>query len=110
ERFATLFGETQLLQRLVEDLHTLSLADAGELPLHRQPVAPGELLTRVAAAYRHAAEEQGVALMVDAPAAAATVQGDPEHLARVLGNLVSNALRHTPRGGRVALVARPAPV
>jgi signal transduction histidine kinase len=109
ERFATLHSETQLLLRLVEDLHTLSLADAGELPLQRQPIAPRPLLARVADAHRHAAEQQGVALTVEAEAGLPELDADPEHLARVLGNLVSNALHHTPRGGRVTLAARATP-
>ena len=108
ERFATMHAETQLLLRLVEDLHTLSLADAGELPLQRRAVAPAHLLERVAAAYGHAAERQGVVLAVTASPAAANLSGDSEQLARALGNLVSNALRHTPRGGRVTLGACPA--
>lgn len=109
ERFATLHAETQLLLRLVEDLHTLSLADAGELPLQRQPIAPRQLLERVAGAHRHTAEQQGVTLTVEAEATLPALNADPEHLARVLGNLVSNALRHTPRGGQVTLTARALP-
>jgi signal transduction histidine kinase len=109
ERFGTMHAETQLLLRLVEDLHTLSLADAGELPLHRQPLAPRGLLDRVAETYRHAAQERGIALVVEADPAVPELSGDPEYLARVLGNLVSNALRHTPVGGKVTLAARPAP-
>ena len=109
ERFATLYAETQLLLRLVEDLHTLSLADAGELPLQRQPIAPRQLLARVADTYRHAAEQQGVELTAQAEPTLPELSVDPEHLARVLGNLVSNALRHTPPGGQVTLAARAAP-
>jgi signal transduction histidine kinase len=108
ERFATLHAETRLLLRLVEDLHTLSLADAGELSLQRQPIAPRQLLGRVADTYRHAAAQQGVALAVEAAPTLPEVEGDPEHLARVLGNLVSNAPRHTPAGGQIALHALPA--
>ncbi|MCC6629193.1 MAG: HAMP domain-containing protein [Chloroflexi bacterium] len=109
ERFATLHDETQLLLRLVDDLHTLSLADAGDLTLTRQKVAPAQSLERVAAAYRDAAARQGVALTVAAAPDVPAVCVDPERLARVLGNLVSNALRHTPRGGRVTLDVRRAP-
>jgi signal transduction histidine kinase len=109
ERFATLYAETQLLLRLVEDLHTLSLADAGELPLQRQLIAPSRLLERVAATYRHTAEQQGVELVVEAEATVPEASVDPERMARALGNLVSNALRHTPAGGRVTLAARAAP-
>jgi signal transduction histidine kinase len=105
-RFATMYDETQVLLRLVEDLHTLSLADAGELPLKRQHSAPRALLDRVATTYQHAASQQGVALGVDAPDGLPELEVDVEQTVRALGNLVSNALRHTPPGGQVTLAAR----
>ncbi|HYF64702.1 MAG TPA: ATP-binding protein, partial [Herpetosiphonaceae bacterium] len=105
-RFATLYDETQLLLRLVEDLHTLSLADAGELPGARRPLDPAALLERVAATYHHSAEQRGVRLSIEAGAAIPAIEADPEQMARVLNNLVSNALRYTPAGGQVTLAAR----
>ena len=63
-RFAAMHAETQVLLRLVEDLHTLSLADAGELVLRQQVIAPAELLKRVAQTYDDAAREAGVRLNV----------------------------------------------
>jgi signal transduction histidine kinase len=108
-RFATLYAETQLLLRLVEDLHTLALADAGELRLVRQAVAPGQLLERVAAAHQHAAAQQGVDLQVQAPEPMPEVWVDPERMNRVLTNLVGNALRYTPAGGRVTLSVHTTP-
>ncbi|NTU85561.1 MAG: HAMP domain-containing protein, partial [Chloroflexales bacterium] len=104
-RLAAMHDETQVLLHLVEDLHTLSLADAGELPLKRQPVEPRPLLERMAYLYQHAATQAGVTLGVQAPPDLPTVSGDVEQLARALGNLVSNALRHTPQGGAVTLAA-----
>ncbi|MBI3967257.1 MAG: HAMP domain-containing protein [Chloroflexi bacterium] len=103
ERFTTLHGETQLLLRLVEDLHTLSRADAGELALNLQIVAPHQLLERVADTYRHVAEREGIELRVETGAHVPAVEVDPESLVRVLGNLVSNAIRHTPSGGGIVL-------
>ena len=105
ERFATMYDETQLLLRLVDDLHTLSLADAGELRLERQPIAPCQLLERVAAIYRHAAEQQGVALAIQADPNLPAISVDVEQIARALSNLVSNALRYTPSGGVITLSA-----
>jgi signal transduction histidine kinase len=105
ERFATMYEETRLLLRLVDDLHTLSLADAGELPIDRRLNAPRQLLEHVAETYCHAAEQQGVALRVDAADAVPDVCVDGEQLARALGNLVSNALRYTPSGGTITLHA-----
>lgn len=104
-RFAAMHDETQVLLRLVEDLHTLSLADAGELVLKRQAVEPAQLLTRVAKTYRDAAAQAGVSLHVEPAPSLPTLWADGEQLLRVLGNLVSNALRHTPHGGGITLGA-----
>jgi signal transduction histidine kinase len=105
ERFATLYDETQILQRLVEDLHTLSLADAGELPLQRRPIEPLQILAHVAETYGHAAEQAGVSLVTRATGPLPAVSVDYERMSRALGNLVSNALRYTPRGGSICLSA-----
>jgi signal transduction histidine kinase len=106
ERFAAMYSETQLLLHLVEDLHTLSLADAGELSLQRARIAPRQLLERVASTYQHAAEQGGVALRVCADDDLPEICADAEQLTRALGNLVSNALRYTPPGGTIVLGAR----
>ena len=105
ERFATMRAEVDHLQRLVDDLRTLSLADAGELSLRREPVEPAVLLGRVAAAFGHAAGEEGIRLVVSVQAGARPAALDPERIEQVLRNLVDNALRHTPSGGRVGLSA-----
>jgi len=108
ERFETMSTEVQHLQRLVEDLRTLSLAEAGELALHCQPVAPQELLERLAIAYQHQADGQKISLEVQVPAGLPTIEVDPERMEQVLGNLVSNALRYTPEGGKISLSAQQA--
>ena len=105
ERFETMHLEAQHLRRLVEDLRTLSLADAGELTLNLEVVPPQTVLEQVAAAYRHQAEQQGIGLKVNATPGLPDVSVDPDRMAQVLGNLVSNALRHTPAGGHISLVA-----
>ena len=101
--YAILHDEAQHLNRLIDDLRMLSLADAGELPLQRNVTPPRELLERTAAAHRVQAEEKGVHLSVAAPADLPRVDVDPERMQQVLGNLVSNALRYTPAGGEIAL-------
>jgi len=105
-RFETMHSEAQQLKRLVEDLRTLSLADAGELPMQRQRVAPSALLDRLAAAYAPQAAARQITLAVSAASETPDVLVDPERMAQVLGNLVSNALRHTPAGGRIDLSAQ----
>lgn len=93
--------ETVLLGRLVEDLRTLSLAEAGQLPLNRQPVRPEDLISRAAAAFGPLYEAEGVALSTDVAAGLPLVSADPERLQQVLGNLLANALRYAPQGGAV---------
>lgn len=105
ERFTTIYNEVMHLQHLVEDLRTLSLADAGELRLQRQPIAPQALLERCAAAHAQLAEQKSVTLEVRLEPDLPQVVVDIERMAQVLGNLISNALRHTPAGGKVILSA-----
>lgn len=105
ELFATVHGEAKHLSHLVEDLRTLSLADAGELPLNLQPVAPADLLRRTVAAHFVHADERGVTLAVEEGNALPPVEVDLARMAQVLNNLVSNALRYTPAGGAVTLAA-----
>jgi signal transduction histidine kinase len=106
ERFATMQAEVQHLQHLVEDLRMLSLADAGELQLQIQHVAPEELLGRIKAAYHHQAEERGIWLEAKIQPGLGEIALDLERMEQVLGNLVSNALRYTPEGGKIILSAR----
>ena len=108
-RFTAMYDETQVLLRLVEDLHTLSLADAGELVLRRQRVDPAQLLARVAQTYGDVAARAGVELHVEVASGLPLLDVDAEQLTRALGNLVSNALRYTPPGGQVTLRAERAP-
>jgi two-component system sensor histidine kinase BaeS len=105
ETFDILHEEAQHLSRLVDDLRTLSLADAGELSLTRRPTAPRALLERAASAYSAQAQRQGVSLQVEVDPNSPEVEVDPDRLAQVLGNLVSNALRYTPPGGEIVLSA-----
>ncbi len=98
--------EVQHLEHLVEDLRTLSLADAHELPLQRHPIPPGDLLERIAAKYAYPAQERQVDLSVNLDQGVPEVEVDPERMAQVLSNLVSNALRYTPAGGRITLTAQ----
>lgn len=106
ERFTTIYSEVMHLQHLVEDLRTLSLADAGELRLQRQSMPPKIILQRAAAAHAQLAAQKGVTVEVELAPDLPSVQVDAERMAQVLGNLVSNALRHTPQGGRVTLSAK----
>jgi signal transduction histidine kinase len=109
ETFKVMHGEARQLSHLVDDLRTLALADAGELPLTFQEVDPHALLERTAAAYRAQAQEKMIELRVASSGSLPTIEGDPERLIQVLGNLVTNALRHTPAGGEILLSAEARP-
>jgi signal transduction histidine kinase len=104
ETYTAMHVQAQHLNRLIEDLRTLSLADAGQLSLMRRPVDPQGLLEHTALAYLPAAESRGISISVEGEAVK-PVSVDPDRMLQVLGNLVGNALRHTPDGGRVILSA-----
>ncbi|WP_121256361.1 sensor histidine kinase [Nocardioides ferulae] len=101
----SLHEETLHLQRLVDDLHELALGDAGELRLEPVEIDLGVLLDQVAASFRGQADAVGV--VVDAVSEpGAVVLADAVRLRQAVGNLVTNALRHTPAGGSVRLRGR----
>ena len=103
-RLKSILEETQLLSRLVDDLRTLALAEAGALQLRREPVQPGELVREAVAAFQSAAEAKGVKIQVEA-GESAPVELDPERIREVLHNLLSNALRYTPSGGVIRVTS-----
>ncbi|GBL36465.1 signal transduction histidine-protein kinase BaeS [Anaerolineaceae bacterium] len=103
--FSVLHEEAQRLDRLIEDLRTLSLAESGSMQLALSPVEPQVLLQRTVNAHLPQATQRGVDLQVGSVTELPTVKMDLDKISRVLDNLVDNALRHTPAGGRVLLGA-----
>ena len=103
----SLYEEAMLLNRLVDDLQELALAEAGQLRLERRPVAAADLINRAMEAARAQAGANGIALRADLPADLPLVNVDPQRIGQVLGNLLSNALTHTPPGGEIVVVTRP---
>ncbi|MGB3717380.1 MAG: ATP-binding protein [Candidatus Promineifilaceae bacterium] len=106
ETYHVLHEEAKRLSRMVDELRTLSLAEAGELDLVLRPISPEDLLARTVAAFLPQAEKKGVELVLDAGHDLPDVDVDPDRIAQVLDNLMSNALRFTPEGGRVQLSAK----
>jgi two-component system sensor histidine kinase BaeS len=106
EVYGILNQETKHLSRLIEDLRMLSLADAGELPLSVQPIQPQSLLERVANRYVVTAQQANVVLQVEAEQDLPMVDVDVERMSQVFDNLIMNAFRYVPQGGRILLAAR----
>lgn len=102
----SLYEEAMLLNRLVDDLQELALAEAGQLRLERRPVAPADLVNRAMEAARAHAAAEGIALQADVPEDLPLVDVDPQRIGQVLGNLLSNAMTHTPSGGDVVVAAK----
>jgi two-component system sensor histidine kinase BaeS len=96
-----LHDETVFLQRLIADLQELTLADAGQLTLHAQPVDLADVVRRAAAATSGDGRVE-LGLPHDLP----RVTGDPDRLEQVFRNLLSNARTHTRNGGRIDIRAR----
>ena len=91
------------LVRLVDELLLLAAGQEGKFEIHREPTDVGALVHQLAAAWRPAAEEAGLELAITAPATL-VANLDPVAIERVASNLVSNAVKYTPRGGKVELV------
>ncbi len=106
QTIASLREEVDLLSRLVEDLRLLSRVDAGQLTLKLGPVSLAGLVQQLVQQASTAAERKGIHLQADVPDTLPPARADPDRLQQVLLNLLSNALRHTPAGGRVRLSAR----
>ena len=98
---APIMDATSALDRLVEDLRTLVLTDAGSLVLHREPTDVGALVRDTVESFRSQAQTAGVALTAEVAEDLLPVDVDPARIRQVVGNLLSNAIRHTPSGGSV---------
>jgi signal transduction histidine kinase len=102
-------AQTHRLRRLVEDLSALSRAEERAATLQLRRVDPAELVRSAVAAAEPAYAAKGVRLRDDAPADLPGVEVDVDRIGEVLGNLLANALRHTPPAGVVTVAARPIP-
>jgi two-component system OmpR family sensor kinase/two-component system sensor histidine kinase BaeS len=99
-----LLEETQVLSRLVEDLRTLALSEAGALRLQKESTDLVALIQDVVRSLQPEADRKSVALSVTASSDDAVLDVDPVRIREVVTNLLSNALRHTPGGGTVQVV------
>lgn len=106
ERIEIIKTEIEHLRRLVGDLTILSQAEAGGLEIQKSLLDPNQLLERVYQAYQPIAARQGITLSLDTQAMNCLVEADEGRMIQVLKNLVENALRYTPSGGRITLGSR----
>ncbi|MFE3032424.1 sensor histidine kinase [Streptomyces canus] len=104
---SSLLEEALLLQHIIDDLRDLAAADAGALRLHLEDVDAAALLAQVARAHQGTAGAAGVELRVWSAPERPYLRADSLRLRQAIGNLVSNAIRHTPAGGTVTLSVRP---
>lgn len=109
EYLAVVRNNATRLGKFINDILDLAKIDANVEDLDKEPVAVGPLLRDVAALFGPKAREKGVALDVETPTEEVVVPAEPDKLHQILANLVSNALKFTPSGGRVRLAAGPGP-
>jgi signal transduction histidine kinase len=105
ERLETIYNEVKFLQRLVEDLRTLSLAETGQLTLNLDWIAPQTFLEQLHAAYLHTAAQKRIEFVLQVSPDLPDINVDPDRMMQVLSNLVSNALRHTHPGGKITILS-----
>lgn len=103
ENFEIIREEAERLEHLVNDLRTLSLADAGELSVEFQPVNVNNLMSDVHARYLTLFNQKRIALNLELAPGILQATLDPSRFGQVLNNILDNALRHTPEGGFVEL-------
>jgi two-component system sensor histidine kinase BaeS len=109
ENFEIIREEAGRLEHLVDDLRTLSLADAGELSIEKQPVDLKKLLQDIASVYQHRVQQKDVRLELDTESDIPLVPADSNRITQVVTNILDNALRYTPENGRVNISLKQVP-
>ena len=105
ENFEIIREEATRLEHLVNDLRTLSLADAGELSITLQTIEPERFLQEVASLYQIQTRKKNIKLELDIASPLPTLEVDPGRITQVLTNILDNATRHTPEGGIIRISA-----
>ena len=100
---AAILEETRVMERLIDDLRTVALSEAGTLPLHREPTDLDLLVVEVVRSFAGAAGTAGVTVTADVPSDLPILDVDPVRIREVLSNLVANGVRHTPPDGSVVV-------
>lgn len=100
---SAILEEAKVMERLIDDLRTVALSEAGTLPLHREPTDLDLLVEEVVRSFAGSAGSAGVTVTADVPADLPILDVDPVRIREVLANLVANGVRHTPSGGTVVV-------
>ncbi len=95
--------QNQLLTRLVADLRTIALADAGELNLNILPTDLNRIVSSVVERFRPQADRQQISLGIELDAACPVLEADRDRIEQILINLLNNALQYTPEGGEIRI-------
>ena len=101
ENLSKILDQNRLLTRLVADLRTLSLADAGELKLEKSKTDLSSLVKRVAERFEMQAGQKGLQINISVPPAGRVFNLDAQRVEQIIHNLLQNALRYTPAGDSV---------
>jgi signal transduction histidine kinase len=107
DHLAPVHEQIRVLEQLIDDMRTVALVEAGALTMKLQPTDVGAAVDHAVAAFNVEAAAKGVTLRADYPATLPRATADEQRLGQILTNLLSNAIRHTPTGGNVTVVARP---
>lgn len=97
--------EADRLNRILEELLDIGRIESGKAPMKLRPVSPWEMISEGVDPYRGAAREGGLTLSVDLPVDLPKVWADPSRISHVFANLLSNAMKYTPPGGKVTVSA-----
>jgi two-component system, OmpR family, sensor histidine kinase BaeS len=106
ENFEIIREEAARLEHLINDLRTLSLADAGVLSMQMETIEPQRLIQEVSALYQYQAQKKDITFALEIAPDLPLIEADPGRMTQVLTNILDNAMRHTPDGGRIILAAQ----
>ena len=108
-QISTALEQTYLLQRLVDDLRLLTLAETRQLPFDKQTTDIGSVIVRVLEMFSAEAKEKNISLLFTEKNGDLSVLVDPQRFEQVLSNLIGNSLRFVPQGGRIWVTANGTP-
>jgi two-component system sensor histidine kinase BaeS len=100
---SAILEEARVMERLIDDLRTVALSEAGTLPLHKEPTDLDLLVEEVVRSFAGSAGSAGVTVTAEVPSDLPILDVDPVRIREVLSNLVANGVRHAPAGGTVVV-------